>query len=293
MLQGLQIGDSSNAVTHFDMCQKLLVARLSQNGVPRDPALVKVYRFAAECIMYNLATLMAFDKQLDRVVNDWGTSFDCLFPESDHELSPFLGGFHDVYRLMLNINIFIRTHQPANAKRNVPFIEDHNAQQRLAVLRAQLHVLENDIPASYQRAHGDQRTKLYVGKRRVSVLAMKIHLLKLSKPATIASDALVQQSVQEAIEIFRHEDLREPGNPALRWPLTLLACATETEMDLHFFIDRMKEFEVILDPSNAFKLRCAYVFLQQWPERAIQMRLNTPMDILLEPMCPAKPPSES
>ncbi|CAK1366409.1 unnamed protein product [Cercospora beticola] len=293
LLEGLQIGDSRNAVTHFDMCQKLLSARLSDEGVPKDPALVKVYRLAAECIMYNVATLLPFDTRLDRVVRDWGSSFECLFPANDHELSPFLGGFHDIYRLMMNINVYLRTFQPGNSMQHDLLIGRQNSNQVLATLQTEFRMLENNIPASYDRVDGAAGTRLYIAKRRISVLALKIHLSKIREPTMLASDLPVRQSVQEALEILRHEDLREPGNPALRWPLTILACATDNDLDLQLVVAKMKEFELILDPSNAFKLRCSYIFLQQWAEGVIQTGLKTPMDIfLLEPMCPAKPLSE-
>ncbi|PPJ59940.1 hypothetical protein CBER1_11869 [Cercospora berteroae] len=289
----LEIGDSRNAVTHFDMCQKLLLDRLSQEGVPKDPALVKVYRLAAECIMYNMATLLQFDTRLDRIVSDWGPSFQCLFPASDHELSPFLGGFHDVYRLMMNISVYVRTFRPGNSKQRDPIAGNQDSSQRLATLQAEFDMLENNIPASYDRVEGEKQTRLYIAKQRISVLALKIHLSKITEPATLASNVLVRQSVQEALQILRHEDLREPGNPALRWPLTILACAAESEMDLEVVIARMKEFELILDPSNAFKLRCSYIFLQRSVKGIIQTSLKTPIDTLLEPMCPAKLLSES
>ncbi|KAF2206796.1 hypothetical protein CERZMDRAFT_119213 [Cercospora zeae-maydis SCOH1-5] len=286
LLEGLRIGDSRNAVAHFDMCQRLLVNRLSQTGVPNDSALVMVYRLAAECIMYNLATLLPFDTRLDRVVNNWGTSLQCLFPRDDHELSPFLGGFHDVYQLMLRINVFVRKFQPGNPTRRLPLLGGQDSEEELTALKSELDILENNLPASYHRVDGERSARLYMAKRRISVLALRVQLLKIAEPTTVSSEGLVQEPVQEAIDILRKDDLREPGNPALRWPLTILACAAGCDADLQFLIGKMKEFEVILDPSNASKLRCSYLYLEQWPTRSERMRLRTPLDILLEPLCP-------
>lgn len=288
-MQGLKIGDSSNAVAHFEMCRKLLTARLAQHGVLKDAALVKLYRVVAECIMYNLAALSPFHVGIAHVVTDWGTSFDCLFPGGDHALSPFLGGFHDVYRLMLRMNIYLRQIPTNTAPRQVSITQ---ADQALDALWWELHALESKVPASYRRVEGARGTRLYKAKHRISVLALRVHLVKISRPAISCSDMLIQPYLQRAIETLKQQDIREPGNPALRWPLTILACAAYSEEDFAFIVERMRELEVILDPSNRGKLQSACAILQRYRHGYLTAPLHTdrgswtPMDqldFLLEP----------
>lgn len=269
-MQGLKIGDSSNAVAHFEMCRKLLTARLAQPRVLNDAALVKLYRVVAECIMYNLAALSPFHVEIAEVVTDWGTSFDCLFPGGDHALSPFLGGFHDVYRLMLRINIYLRQTPPTT-----PTMSETQARQTLDALWWELHALEIKVPASYRRVEGAEGTRLYKAKHKISVLALRVHLVKISRPAISPSDMLIRPYLQKAIETLEQQDIREPGNPALRWPLTILASSADIEKDFVFLGGRMREMEEILDPSNRGKLQSAYAILQKYRREDLTAPLQT------------------
>jgi hypothetical protein len=271
------------------MCRKLLTARLSAApALLNDAALLKLYRVVAECIMYNLAALSPFHVGVADVATDWGSSFDCLFPGGDHALSPFLGGFHDIYRLMLRINIHLRQIPSTTTSAHSAV----QSSQTLDALWWELHALEVAVPPSYRRVEGADGTRLYKAKHRISVLALRIHLVKISIPAIAAADVLIHPHLQTAIEILRQQDIREPGNPALRWPLTILACAAHVEDDYSFIVERMKELEVILDPSNCGKLRSAYTLLQHYRQGALALPLRTrrgswtphdQLDFLLEP----------
>ena len=277
------------------MCRKLLTARLAQPGVLNDAALVKLYRVVAECIMYNLAALSPFHVRIAEVVTDWGTSFDCLFPGGDHALSPFLGGFHDVYRLILRMNIYLRQIPPATSTLSMA-----QAKQTLDELWWELHALELKVPASYRRVEGAEGTRLYKAKHKISVLALRVHLVKISRPAISPSDGLIRPYLQKAIETLRQQDIREPGNPALRWPLTILACAAEMEKDFVFIVEKMRELEVILDPSNRGKLQSAYAILGRYRNDHLIAPLQThrgrwtpinQLDFLLEPQFLDRPES--
>lgn len=269
------------------MCRKLLTARLSQPGVLHDAALVKLYRVVAECIMYNLAALSPFHAGINQVVTDWGSSFDCLFPGNDHALSPFLGGFHDVYRLMLRINLHLRRIPSMPSA-----VSTVQGKQTLEALWWELHALEVKLPASYRRVEGAESTRLYKAKHKISILALGIHLVKISNPLVASSDMVIRGYLHDAIGTLACQDIREPGNPALRWPLTILACAAVGKEDFAFVVAKMKELEMILDPSNRGKLQSAYTILQRYRQGNLELHLQThrgswtpheQLDFLLEP----------
>ncbi|KAI5360175.1 hypothetical protein Slin14017_G097360 [Septoria linicola] len=148
------------------------------------------------------------------------------------------------------------------------------------------------MPTSYQREDGTGAAQLYKAKHKISVLALCVHLLKVSYHATTPSNPLVRTCVDVAVGILREQDIREPGNPALRWPLTILACAAQQEDEFRFLVGRMSEIEAILDLSNSSKIKLAIEFLTQHRAQELPMPLytdrgpwmpTTQLDFLLEP----------
>lgn len=284
-MQALRLGDSSSSVAHFEMCRRMLAARLSQPRALEDSSLLKLYRVVAECIIYSLATLSPFHTGVQNAAQDWQESFDCLFSKDDHMLSPFLGGLHGVYRTMFRINTLMR--QSEESPRSKPC----TSSMALGELWEDLNDLEHKVPASYHAVENEDDRKLYTAKQKISVLALRIHLVKVSRPWATASDILVRRYLLKALNVLKQQNVREDLNPALRWPLTILACAAETKEDFDFLDATMYEIAAVLDPGNKQKLLSASAMLRQFRQRSTNEKLpwgstwhpRNQLDFLLEP----------
>lgn len=229
------------------MCRRLLQDRIVSNRTWRNAELANVYRIVAECVIYNLATLSIFNVSS---ISDWGCSFDCLFDSDDRRLSPFLGGFHDLYQVIFRINCLMAS------RRQVISLEDHAAITNTGeTLWQQLQSLENRIEKFYpESADAASSTRLYRTKMRVSVFALRIHLCKVVFPSITSSDRQVQNLLASASDDLRRQSIYEPGNVALVWPLTILACAAERSEDFEFIVETIRGFSQIIAPAYARRL---------------------------------------
>lgn len=283
-MQALRLGDSSSSVAHFEMCRRLLAGRLSQPRALGDSSLLKLYRVVAECIIYNLATLSPFHTGVQNAAQDWQESFDCLFSRDDHMLSPFLGGLHGVYSVMFRTNALMRQTQIVQTASST-------SSKALGELWEELNDLEHRVPASYHAVENEDDRKLYTAKQKISVFALRIHLVKVSRPSATTSDILVRRYLLKALGVLKQQNVREDLNPALRWPLTILACAAETSEDFEFLIAKMHEIAAILDPANKQKLISASAVLRQFRQRSMNESCpeertwhpRNQLDFLLEP----------
>lgn len=269
------------------MCRKLLVARLSQSATLNDVGLLNLYRMVAECIIYNLGTLSPFRTDIVQAASDWGTAFDRLFPGNDHYLSPFLGGFQGIYQVMFRVNVLLRQTEPDRVAGVIlpSTVETFNA------LWEQLAQLEDRIPVMYDRNRVAEETiKLYQAKNRITVYALRIHLLKIMRPLAGPEDVDIYLNLTQAVAILREQDVREPYNPALRWPLSILLCAADADEDFDFIVSVMQQIQLIMDPANHRKLAAAYNILRDY-RRDASIALQSgrspvpsrQLDFLLEP----------
>jgi len=211
--------------------------------------------------MFNVATLSPFSARAGQSMLDWGSSFDRLFPADESASSPFLGGLQSVYRVMLRANLLL--HRTTKAKSD-SLGSDADAREYLELWR-QLNALESKIPHLYHgRNLSAEPIKLYKGKHRLAILALRIQLCKIARPVASPTDTDIQGYVSEAAIILKTLDIRERGNPALRWPLTILACAACDERDFVLFVTKMQEMQNVVDPANGEKLSSARAVMSRY-----------------------------
>jgi hypothetical protein len=292
MSKSLGFGDPSNALMHFAMCKDLLVPMLARSKPALDSNLTKLLRVVAECIIFNLATLSPFSARAGQLMLDWGTSFDRLFPVDESASSPFLGGLQSVYRVMLRANILLHR---TTKDRFDPNARIHDAREYLELWH-QLDDLESRIPELYhERNLSAESIELYKAKHKLAILALRVQLCKIARPLASPTDSDIRGYVSEAVTTLGGLDVREPGNPALRWPLTILACAAHSDEEFALFTAKMQDMQSVVDPANREKLASAQAVISrhQQTDVGVQSALgadrnrncNTArrIDLLLEP----------
>jgi hypothetical protein len=231
---------------------------LAKSRPALDSNLTKLLRMVAECIMFNVATLSPFSARAGQLMLDWGTSFDRLFPIDESASSPFLGGLQSIYRVMLRANVLL--HRTTKDKSDSDAMAS-DAREYLEIW-CQLNELESRIPQLYQeRDLPAESIELYKRKHRLAILALRIQLCKIARPLASPKDIDIRGYVSDAVTIVKTMDVREPGNPALRWPLTILACAAYNDEDFALFTAKMQDMQSVVDPANREKLSSAQAVL--------------------------------
>jgi hypothetical protein len=293
LTQGLHLGEfADGALAHFEMCRKLLLSRLPQVMSSGDGDLINLYRMAAECVLYSFAALSSSSASISENSADW--HFDPLFPVDNISTSPFLGGLQEIYFVMLRINMLrinVLLHQ--TPRRDQTGLNRFGITQAVEELWQRLIRLETQVPCIYQQYGSDlPMAHLYRVKHLVTIHALRIHLIKISRLSAAPADADVQRYLQKAITLLRHQDIREPGNIALRWPLTILACAAEGEGDFEFIVAKMKDMERVVGRTNQRMLSSAYTILREYRVKTGKdfrtgadggRPVHTGLDFLLEP----------
>jgi hypothetical protein len=270
------------------MCRTLLVGQLAGVTTTTDPRLIAILRVIAECVIYNLATLTPFCTKVEPTLDNWGDVLERLFPGDGVSTSPFLGGLQDIYRVQLKIHMLLR-----RVDRR-PNDLDSIRSQPLVIRECseQLDKLERQVSSlSPFRSGDDEAFALYKAKHRIAILATRIHLRKVESPLATSLDCRIQLYVAEAIAILKDQDIREPGNPSMRWPLTVLGCASTSNEDFDLVTTKMQEKEKILDPANSRKLTTAYTLLYRRRRACASLPLGfrkngvftQPIDLLLTP----------
>lgn len=268
------------------MCRKLLTSRLQQLALPRDIECVKLYRMAAECVIYNFASLSPFHRGIGQATSDWGGSFESLFPSNDPSISPFLGGadFQEIYHIMFLTNVLLRRTQ---TNLDQPSVVGEACQD----LWEQLNKQEKKVTSLYSRKTDQSMAKLYRAKYRVSIHALRIHLIKIRRPIVSPDDPMVRLYLSKAIKIVKNQKICEAWNPALRWPLTILACAAHADADFELFMCLMDEMMENLDQANSRRLQSAQTILRRFRQTSALLSLggngtkkfSNQLDFLLEP----------
>jgi len=277
---------------HFAMCKDLLIPMLAGSQTSLDPRLTTLLRVIAECIMFNLATLSPFSARTGQSVLDWGSSFDRLFPADDSATSPFLGGLQSIYQVMLRVNV--RLHRTIQSKSDLS-APASNTREHFDLWR-QLNELDNRIPQLYHdRDVKPKSIELYKRKHKLAILALRIQLCKIARPLASPTDNDIRGYVSEAVNILRSLDIRELGNLALRWPLTILACAAYDDKDFDLFTAKMQDMQSVVDPANREKLSSAQTVMSlhkrklSEPQTVLEADRNRDcnlpqrIDLLLEP----------
>lgn len=237
------------------MCRKLIVSQLNQSGSAIDAGMMNILRVFAECVLYNVASLTPFCVVLDSTLDEWGDAFELLFPGDGIAMSPFLGGLQVIYRVQIRTHMLLRS----NKRMLNDYSVDWSRKDEIRECSEQLDMAERQFASlSPFRAGDDQAVTLYKAKHRVAILAARIHLHKVAYPGATSLDDCIQSHVSKALAILRIQDFREPGNPAMRWPFTILACACASDEDFELVKKRMQELEEFLYGANSRKLRTAY-----------------------------------
>jgi len=251
---------------HFAMCKDLLVPMLAKSRPALDANLTKLLRVVAECIIFNVATLSPFSARAGQLMLDWGTSFDRLFSADESASSPFLGGLQPVYRVMLRANVLL--HRTTEG-RSDPESRRSDAREYLELWR-QLDELESRVPKLYhERSLSAENIELYKAKHKLAILALRVQLCKIARPLASPTDSDIRGYISEAVTILKDLDVREPGNPALRWPLTILACASYEHQDFALFTAKMQDMQSVVDPANREKLSSAQAVMSCHQQTAV------------------------
>jgi hypothetical protein len=225
-----------------------------------DAGMMNILRVFAECVLYNVASLTPFCVVLNSTLDDWGDAFDLLFPGDGIATSPFLGGLQIIYRVQIRIHMLLRSNKGTPNDYSVDWFR----KEEIRGCSEQLDEAERQFASlSPFRAGGEKAVILYQAKHRVAILAARIHLHKVAYPGATSWDHRIQFHVSKAIAILRIQDFREPGNPAMRWPFTVLACACKSDEDFELVVKRMRELEESLYGANSRKLRTAYTMISR------------------------------
>jgi hypothetical protein len=250
------------------MCRKLIVSQVDQSGTTMDAGMMNILRVFAECVLYNVASLTPFCVVLDSTLDDWGDAFDLLFPGDGISTSPFLGGLQIIYRVQIRIHMLLRS----NKRMPNDYSVDRSRKEEIRGCSEQLDEAERQFASlSPFRAGGEKH--------------------KVAYPGATSLDHRIQFHVSKAIAILKIQDFREPGNPAMRWPFTVLACACTSNEDFELVVQRMKELEESLYGANSRKLRTAYTMISRHRVGCADSPLGThehgvsiqPIDFLLMP----------
>jgi hypothetical protein len=276
------------------MCRKLIVSQLDQGPTNMDAGMMNILRVIAECVLYNVASLTPYCVVLDSTLDDWGEAFDLLFPGDGISTSPFLGGLQVIYRVQIRMHMLLRN----NKRTPNDYSVDRSRKEDIRECSEQLDKAERQLASlSPFRAGDDKAATLYMAKHRVAILAARIHLQKVAYPGATSLDHRIQLYVSKAVNILRNQDFREVGNPAMRWPFTVLACASASNEDFELVVTRMQELEGVLYGANSRKLSTAYTLLRHHRAGCAGISLGSqvyiqPIDFLLMPQLLDEPEAQ-
>lgn len=201
---------------------------------------------AAECIIYNAATLGLYLPKRYGLPRMWNGLLNELFPNSPTiycDSSPFLGGFHAIYKLMLRItSIFWEQ----------PRFEDIEPEYNL--IMAELELLDQMVPHYYDSSSiGVQSTRLYQGKQYLHICVLQILMQLVSRPRVEIDERSLKAYTKRALRLLEEYDLRERNHPGVCWPLIVLACIVDEEDDFRFTISKADQIHAVVDPANRSK----------------------------------------
>lgn len=205
--------------------------------------MTKVYRIAAECVIFNAATMGLYLPQKYGLSHMWNDLLTELFPDGVTIYggsSPFLGGLHEIYRLMLRItSIFWEQSDFAEVEG-----EYHAIMSRLVSL-------DEMVPVYFGHSTTDLRgIFLYQGKHRLHICMLQLLLYLVTRPVANIDKNQVLVYTTRALSLLREYDLKEDNNPAICWPLIVLACVVSEEDDFRFTISEVDQIHAVIDAAN-------------------------------------------
>ncbi|KAF4556635.1 Hypothetical protein D9617_1g085130 [Elsinoe fawcettii] len=240
IFESLGTGNAQMAVKHFGTA-----ARLSRTiPLPRDDTQLMLYRIAVECWLFNLATLSIYIPVPDTLLStvDWTVldkTFGNLFSyELTLPASPFIGGSHAIYRLMLQVTCYVRRPIPQN-KRSLQATKWSTELERLT-----------DGLSSYYRFLADDVASLYYWKHMLHVLAIRIFLVKIADRQCKSSSPEISSIVENAQNILIHSTTHEARNPSMAWPLVVFLCASHHMPTFDFFVSIVTTIRDNFDPGH-------------------------------------------
>jgi len=262
------------------------VCQVDQAATTMDTGMMNILRVFAECVLFNVASHTPFCLTLDSTLDDWGDAFDRLFPDDGIATSPFLGGLQVIHRVQIRIHMLLRS----NTRMANDYSVDASRKEAIRGCSELLDKAERQLSSlSPFPAGDDEAVALYKAKHRIAILAARIHLHKVAFPGATSLDHCMQLYTSEAFAILRIQDFSEWGNPAMRWPFTVLACASKRDEDFELVVKRMKELEGVLFGAHSRKLNMAYTTLRHHRAGCAGISLEPqeqyiqPIDFLLMP----------
>lgn len=190
--------------------------------------IVDIYRVAAESVYYQITVLSAFLEKPPHY--DW-VEYDLFSTVQD---SPILGGLHEGYRILNDIN-----HLHIGDRRSA------------ARLQNDLDRLEDQISLSPTTC---STASVYANRHRCLIVAMKLLLLKTADPTICCSD--VAEHFRLGLFLLR-QNVAQPGNPAMTLPLVIFACAAESDEDFQHVVTEMMELAPVTDKFSRLSLMSA------------------------------------
>lgn len=174
-------------------------------------------------------------------------------------LSPFLGGFHQTYLLMLEKHTLLQRLKSAKQAQ----IPELLSQARY--LQQELNDLEFQIEtACFVAAERSAEVSLVRAKHLLTSYANSIHLTKITQPDASIAQAEIQEKVTKAVDILRTDDVLEKHHPALTWPLVVLACAALRPSDFAVITSVMAQVIPITEATGAETLRYSLSLLNRF-----------------------------
>ena len=232
-----------------------------------------------ESWLYNLATLLLFHSDTGQITSsiDWKKVEDCFevsIPTQpiNHRFSPFLGGAHLIYKLIIQVTTYGRQDDdPHDIKQAYirPWLRD-------------LDSIETGLTRYKLEFPGDVGS-LYLWKHRLYVIALRILLATISDRTITASSNTIKELVTFARAICLGTDLREGNNPALAWPLIVLLCASDDDATFDVFASITEEICDNFDPGHRHRLTIVIDMVRRMRREAVSgsaTRYQEPLSLL-------------
>lgn len=217
-----------------------------------------LYRIAVECWLYHLATLAVYYRLPNHVMEsiDW-TFLDKVYgqPPGSYDLalhaSPFIGGCHVIYRIMLQVTWFARQDVPIEVRLRQTTEWAHELDLIMEHLESYFSALSDDVAS------------LYYWKSVLHIYAIRIFLVKVADHRSTSSNPMIREFLAAARGVFEHKTTHETLNPALAWPLVIFLCASHEESTLAFFHSTISMIRDNFDMGHQTRLSAVLQTLRQ------------------------------
>lgn len=241
-----------------------------------------LYRIAVECWLYNLATLAIYHPFPTDLMDliEW-KFLDETFGAPLHSqqlavhTSPFIGGSHVLYKLMLEVITY--------AREDAPHLD---RVLKTAQWSEQLNTMSYSI-GTYFKVLSAEVAYLYYWKFLLHIYALRIVLIKIADHEALSSCPQICRIIADARSVFEQKTTLEARNPALAWPLVIFLCASHQSSDLDFFTSTITAIRDNFDPGHYKRLTLVLNILKRKPVLEVNDNLadslprNDTIDLLL------------